>query len=99
MCHLCKNEDQNRRRAKKWAERYATDDQKRIETARAYATGLLQRGKIKRGLCVFCGNQGTEFHHYDYERKTRNFDDVCHLCHDEAHAFLKSMLTLPPIRV
>jgi hypothetical protein len=93
-CHLCKMEYQNRTRAKKWSERYASNDAKRIETARAYATNLLARGKIRRGPCAFCGEQGTQFHHYDYERKTRNFDDVCYECHLAAHKILRILLTM-----
>lgn len=84
-CFECKREYQNRTRAKKWSERYSNNPQGRKMAARAYATGLLQRGKIKRGLCVFCGDQGTEFHHYNYEPRTRSFVDVCVTCHDSLH--------------
>jgi hypothetical protein len=92
-CPKCKLDYQNETRAKKWAERYATNPAKKMETSRAYATGLLQRRKIRRGLCVFCGASGTQFHHYDYERKTRNFEDVCDQCHTDVHRFLKTLLT------
>lgn len=97
-CPNCKKEYQNRTRAKKWSERYVGNEAKRIETARQYATGLLRRGKIKREDCVFCGNPGTQFHHYDYERKTLNFDDVCDLCHSQVHRFLEILLTLSILR-
>lgn len=55
---------------------------------------ISRRGKIKRKPCVFCGAPGVAFHHYDYLPKTRNFEDVCRACHDDAHRFLKIMLTL-----
>lgn len=93
-CFECKKEYQNRTRAKKWAERYKTDPQRKVETARAYATGLLARGKIKRGPCVFCGDPGEQFHHYDYEPRTRNFDDVCYDCHVAVHKILRILLTI-----
>lgn len=98
-CAVCKRDYQNRTRAKKWAERYCNNELKRIETARAYATGLLARGKIKRQACVFCGDPGTQFHHYDYELRTRNFDDVCDPCHVLAHRFLNTLLTICRMRV
>ncbi len=93
-CGPCKKDYQDRTRAKKWALRYVGNAQKKIETARAYATGLLRRGKIKRGPCVFCGNRGVQFHHYDYELKTRNFDSVCRHCHIQIHRFLKLVVDL-----
>ncbi len=80
-CHLCKMEYQNRTRAKKWAERYGTDEKRRKDVVRHYATNLLHRGKIKRDKCAICGNKAEHFHHYDYERKTMNFDPVCTDCH------------------
>jgi hypothetical protein len=92
-CFLCKRDYQNRTRSKKWAERHPLNSQRQIATARAYATGLLQRHKIKRGPCVFCGDPGQEFHHYDYLPKTRNFEDVCCDCHDAAHKILNLLLT------
>lgn len=92
-CHECKKKHDTARRPKQWALRHPTDDLKRIATNRAYATGLLQRGKIKRGPCVFCGAPGTQFHHYDYEPRTRNFEDVCLLCHVQAHQYLNFLLT------
>jgi len=88
-CPPCKLDYQNETRAKKWAQRYVGNDAKRIETARAFATGLLARGKIRRGPCVFCGDPGIQFHHYDYELRTRNFEDVCCDCHRKAHQFLQ----------
>lgn len=94
MCHQCKMEYQNKTRAKRWHDRYKTNPIKQIETARAYATGLLARGKIRRGPCVFCGRQGTQFHHFDYERKTRNFADVCYPCHKKTHRLLNCLLTI-----
>lgn len=93
-CRECKREYDNKRRAKKWRDRYNTRPKLQRATARGYATGLLQRGKIKRKPCVFCGAPGVAFHHYDYLPKTRNFEDVCRACHDDAHRFLKIMLTL-----
>lgn len=88
-CPPCKLDYQNEKRAKKWHERYVGNEAKRIETNRGYATNLLARGKIRRGSCVFCGAPGTQFHHYDYERKTRNFEDVCDGCHGKVHSFLQ----------
>lgn len=93
-CPKCKLDYQNEKRAKKWHERYVNNEAKRIETARAYATGLLQRNKIRRGGCVFCGGKGTQFHHYDYELRTRNFEDVCDLCHNHAHIVLKTFVDM-----
>jgi hypothetical protein len=93
-CPQCKLDYQNETRAKKWSDRYANNESRRIETARAYATNLLARGKIRRHACVFCGDMGTQFHHYDYERKTRNFDDVCDLCHAHVHIFLKTLVDI-----
>lgn len=93
-CLICRNEYQRNNRSKKWSERYATKPERKIVVARAYANGLLQRGKIKRGPCVFCEIQSTEFHHYDYIPRTRNFDDVCSPCHDDVHRFLRIMLTI-----
>lgn len=93
-CLPCKLDYQNRTRAKKWRERYSTDDLKRLDTVRHYATNLIRRGKLKRGPCVFCGAQGTQFHHWDYERKTMNFDDVCNCCHSAVHILLRFLLTI-----
>lgn len=93
-CPRCKLDYQNETRAKKWRERYSNNRIKQIETSRAYATGLLQRGKIRRCSCVFCGDTGTQFHHYDYERKTRNFEDVCDLCHSHLHIFLQTVVDI-----
>lgn len=93
-CAPCRREYALITRKKKWAERYHTDPMKQRQTARQYATGLLARGKIKRGLCVWCGNKGTDFHHWDYLPKTRNFEDVCRLCHVELHAVIEILLTL-----
>ena len=93
-CTLCRKEYTSRTREKKWAKRYHTAPMRQKQTARAYATGLLARGKIKRGLCVFCGCKGTEFHHYDYLPKTMNFEDVCEMCHEDVHRVLKILLTL-----
>jgi hypothetical protein len=92
-CFLCKNEYQNRTRSKKWAERYPLNSQRQIATARAYATGLLARGKIHRGPCVFCGDPGQDFHHYDYLPRTLNFEDVCCECHVAVHKILRLLLT------
>lgn len=93
-CHLCKMEYQNRNRAKKWRERYSNDEDRRREVVRHYATNLLKRGKIKRGPCVFCGRPGEHFHHFDYDRKTMNFVDVCIPCHVGIHQILEAVLTL-----
>jgi len=96
-CPKCKLDYQNQTRAKKWAQRYSNNEARRIETARQYATNLLARGKIRRGPCVFCGEHGTQFHHYDYERKTRNFEDTCDRCHSDVHQFLQ--LTVDTMRL
>lgn len=69
-------------------------DQKRIATVRKYAYTLLLAGKVQRGPCVFCGAPETQFHHYDYEPRTLNFESACYPCHVEIHRFLNSMLTL-----
>lgn len=98
-CHDCKIEYERKRRYQAWRRRQADPDKRRKQNARQYATNLLQRGKIRRGPCVFCGNPGTAFHHYDYEDRTRNFDDVCRPCHDTAHKFLKIMLTIHRTRI
>lgn len=92
-CFLCKRDYQNRTRTKRWADRYSTEEKSR-EVVRKYATNLVVRGKIKRGPCVFCGRPGVHFHHYDYFRKTRNFEDVCLVCHVQVHRFLEIVLTL-----
>lgn len=88
-CHECKMEYQRRQRLNR---RPLVPEERRKNNARRYATNLLQRGKIQRGRCVFCGGNGTEFHHYDYEDKTRNFEDVCVLCHDDAHRLIKILV-------
>lgn len=87
-CRECKNAS-----TVKWLKIHKDYESTQIKTARRYAYTLLQRGKIKRGPCVFCGEQGTEFHHYDYKPKTRNFDDVCTSCHKAVHIILKLLLT------
>lgn len=92
-CADCRREYDNLTRFKNRRKKYA-NSKRRIFTARAYATGLLQRGKIKRGPCVFCGCPGVDFHHYDYLPRTRNFDSVCEQCHVDIHRFLKILLTL-----
>lgn len=92
-CLPCKNAYQNRTRSKKWRERHPDHLSRLKSNARAYATGLLATGKIKRGPCVFCGKPGRDFHHYDYEPRTRNFEDVCVRCHVYAHQFIKFLLT------
>lgn len=91
-CHLCKQAYQRNYLLKKPRR---TSKNRRKMNARQYATNLLRRGKIKRGPCVFCGKQGTEFHHFDYEDRTRNFVDVCVPCHDDAHRLIKILLTIP----
>lgn len=93
-CYLCKREYNTRKLRERRSTLKPTTEERRIFTARSYATGLLQQGKIKRGPCVFCGQQGTQFHHYDYEPRTRNFDDVCFPCHVQAHKFLNLLLTI-----
>ncbi len=92
-CAFCKNELSKTERSKKAIKRYRESKRQR-ETARSYATGLLQRGKIKRGLCVYCGDKGTDFHHWDYLPKTRNFEDICQLCHVQLHVLLDILLAL-----
>lgn len=94
-CSECANKYLRDRYARMGGQRkYMTDEQKRLTTVRQYAHSLLKAGKVKRTDCVFCGAPGTEFHHYDYENRTRNFESVCNPCHDEAHLFLNSMLTM-----
>ncbi len=88
-CQVCKNES-----TAKWFRENPRYTPTQIASARHYAFYLLKSGKITRGPCVFCGDPGVEFHHYDYEPRTLNFDDVCIKCHDDAHRFLKTMLTL-----
>jgi len=67
------------------------DEGRKRAVARKYLHNKLVRGHIKRGPCAFCGNPSTQFHHYDYEPKTMNYDDVCDSCHGEIHRFLKTM--------
>lgn len=93
-CAKCKIDYQNRTRLKKWRERHPDWQSREHANARAYATGLLARGKIKRGQCAYCDKPGTEFHHYDYHRRTRNFEDVCYCCHVKVHRVLKIMFAL-----
>jgi hypothetical protein len=93
-CHQCKSDYQKATRLKRWKERHPNYEARRIENARQYATGLLRRGKIKRGPCVFCGKPGKHFHHYDYEKCTMNFDNVCLMCHVQIHGFLNALLTI-----
>jgi hypothetical protein len=93
-CLICRREYAARTVSKKWRERYSGEEKMRIVVVQHYATGLLQRGKIKRGPCAFCGAKSEHFHHYDYERKTMNFDSVCIPCHIQLHQFLKKMLTI-----
>lgn len=97
-CKPCKQEWQNKHRRKMWRQkllaRQIDPEERRRYNANAYAVNLLYRGKIKRGPCVFCGNPGTQFHHYDYEDRTRNFEDVCYGCHLRVHRFLGIMLTV-----
>jgi hypothetical protein len=93
-CHECKMEYQRRTRAKKWSGRHPDPESRRHANARAYATNLLWRGKIKRGPCVFCDGKSRDFHHYDYEDRTMNFDSVCRPCHVTVHQFIKSLLTI-----
>lgn len=94
-CWKCKNEDSSAWRKSKggWKNLY-TEDYRKAATARRYALWLLETGKIERGPCIFCGAPGTEFHHFDYLPKTRNFADVCESCHVDAHRFLKSMKSM-----
>lgn len=99
MCHLCKMEYQNQMRTNEWVKTHPIGGPREISNARQYATGLLHRGKIRRGLCVFCGQPGTQFHHYDYEPRTRNFEDVCAPCHVLAHKFLHFLLTMRLVKV
>ena len=96
-CAYCKRE-YNRKWWEKNVRKHRSARLRKLN-ARAYATGLLQNGKIKRGPCVFCGSPGTAFHHYDYEDRTRNFDDVCRPCHDDVHRFLKRMLTIYKMQI
>lgn len=93
-CTGCRKEYTARMRKKKYIERYHTPSMRQRDTARHYATGLLQRKKIKRGLCVYCGDKATDFHHWDYLPKTRNFEDVCRMCHVQLHAVIEILLTL-----
>jgi hypothetical protein len=93
-CALCKLEYQKALRTKRWRDKHPIGGPRQTSNARQYATGLLYRGKIRRGPCVFCGDPGQEFHHYDYLPKTRNFEDVCCDCHDAAHKILKLLLTI-----
>jgi len=82
-CHDCKMEYQRQTRATKWRERHPDWKARRKSNARAYATGLLQRGKIKRGPCEVCGKPSEHFHHLDYEDRTMNFQHLCRACHNE----------------
>lgn len=93
-CGACKREYDAKNRKERHARKGISSVRKYKNTVRGYATGLLNRGKIKRGPCVFCGEPGVDFHHYDYLPRTRNFDDVCEKCHVEAHQLIKTLLTL-----
>jgi hypothetical protein len=75
-----------------WATK--SPDQKRIAVVRKYAHTLLMAGEVERTDCVFCGAPDTEFHHYDYEDRTRNFESACGSCHGGIHEFLGSLLTI-----
>ncbi len=71
-----------------------TAEQRRKHKVRHFANWLVEKGEVERGPCVFCGAPSTQFHHYDYEDRTRNFDPVCDQCHLDCHEFLDSMLTM-----
>jgi hypothetical protein len=74
-------EYQRQHRATTWAGRHPNWQSRRKANARAYATGLLAHGKIKRGPCLRCGIQSETFHHLDYEDRTTNFQHLCWPCH------------------
>ena len=63
------------------------------KTTRHYVNTLFQRGKLRRGPCVYCGDPGQEFHHWDYLPRTLNIDDVCKECHVALHKILRLLLT------
>lgn len=94
-CTKCANEYMRNwlsERGGSWAVK--TPEQRRLATVRHYAHWLVSSGKVSRTLCVFCGAPGNEFHHYDYEPRTRNFESVCTQCQGDAHRFLNSVLTI-----
>jgi hypothetical protein len=74
-------EYQRQHRETTWRGRHPNWESRRKANARAYATGLLARGKIKRGPCEWCGKQSVSFHHLDYNDRTINFKHLCKECH------------------
>ena len=89
-CQECKNESTN-----DWFKNHVkTQEEIHISRVRAYAGYLERIGEVQRTPCVFCGAPHDQWHHYDYEPKTRNFESVCLACHVVAHRFLRTMLTL-----
>ena len=93
-CHPCKIAKNKTYNGKKRIRRGYVRPKRSIfkikQTRRQYATNLLRRGKVERGPCVFCGGKSRDFHHFDYERCTTNFESVCRPCHAKCHTFLRT---------
>lgn len=70
-----------------------TPEQKNKAVVRQYAHFLLQSGKIERGPCQVCGSPDTEFHHLNYNPRTRDVIDLCEFHHCEVERLKKNGLT------
>lgn len=62
------------------------------EIARAYLNVYIQRGKIKREPCMFCGLLKVQAHHRDYA-KPLQVDWVCQVHHSLITGGKLSLLT------
>lgn len=65
-CNLCHN-----KKTREWRKTHPlTEEQRRRDTARSYASVYLKRGKIKRMPCEVCGEKA-QMHHPDYSKPTK----------------------------
>lgn len=93
-CRACANEYMSNwtsARGGSWKSK--TPQQKERAIVRQYAHSLVKSGKLERGPCRVCGNLNTEFHHLNYNPRTKDVIDLCALHHDEVEKLKKSGLT------
>lgn len=61
-----------------------SEDQKKRDRCRSYASVYLKRGKIEKRTCIICGSPNSEMHHKDYN-KPLEVIWLCRSCHNNQH--------------
>jgi hypothetical protein len=70
---------------REWRKKHSlTDEQRKKDNCRSYASTYLKRGKISKQDCEICGSPDSQMHHDDYDQPL-NVRGLCRKCHLDWH--------------